>query len=179
MQARKYSVRKGVVIGAISGAIAGAVMILPMMVTNTQMGLPADVFPILIGTMMGQGTSTAAGAGTAIHMLTSVLIGIIFGAVTSTDKLGLTSFGKGIGLGLITGIIAFAVLFLPMMMTVLPPQMIALMQMMNPSAPLNMVMQQIQAMMPMMIGNSILAHLVYGVVLGVVATAIIRRSAGY
>ncbi len=179
MQIRKYSVRKGVIVGAISGAVAGAVMILPMMVTNMQMGLPADVFPILIGMMMGQGISTAAGAGTAIHMLASIAIGVIFGAVTSIGKLRLTGFGRGIGLGLITGIIAFAVLFLPMLMTVMPPQMISLMQMMNPSAPSSMIMQQIQAMMPMMIGSSILAHLIYGAVLGIVATVIIRRSARY
>lgn len=175
----KYSIGKGIGVGAISGAIAGAVMIIPMMVTNMQMGLPADVSLILFGRMMGQGIATAAGTGIAIHMLASVIIGIIFGAVTSTGKLRLGNFGKGIGLGIATGMIAFAVLFLPMIMTVLPPQMIALMQMMNPDAPSAMIMQKIQAMMPMMIGSSILSHVIYGAVLGVVATAIMRKSAGY
>lgn len=175
----RYSVGKGIGIGAISGAIAGAVMMLPMMAFNVQMGMPPDVFPILIGRLMGQGIETAAGIGTAMHMITSVIIGVIFGAVTSTAKLRLSGFGKGTGLGVATGIIAFAVLFLPMMMTVLPPQMMALMQMMNPNATSSMVMEQIQAMMPMLIGSSIVVHAIYGAVLGSVATAIIRKSAGY
>ncbi len=174
-----YTTGKSVAAGALGGAVAGAVMIIPMMIANMQIGLPADIFPVLLGRMMGQGPATAVGVGIGIHMLASTIIGVIFGAVTSTDKLRLTSFGKGIGLGIATGIIAFVILFLPMTMTVLPQQMMALMQMMNPNAPSAMVMQKLQAMMPMMIGGSILAHIIYGAVLGVVATAIIRKSAVY
>ncbi len=170
-----YSVGRGIGVGAISGAIAGAVMLPVMMATNTMMGNPALAFQIMIGMMMGQGMATAAGVGVGLHMLASTIIGIIFGAITSSDKLRLTGFGKGIGLGIATGMIAFVVLFLPMMMTVLPPKMVGLMQMMNPQAPVSMIMQNVQAAMPMIIGGSVFVHIIFGAVLGGVATTIHRR----
>lgn len=175
---KRYSV-KSIGIGAVSGIIAGAIMMVPMMAFNVQMGMPADLFPTLIGRLMGQGIETVASTGIAMHILTSIIIGIIFGAVTSIPKLRLNNIGKGVGLGVATGIITTIVLFLPMMMTVLPPQMIALMQMMNPDAPSSMIMEQIQTMMPMMIGSSIIAHIIYGVVLGSIATVLIMKSSGY
>jgi len=174
-----YTISKGIASGAIGGAIAGAVMIVPMMAMFTQMGMPADVFPVLLGMMMGQGPATAAGVGIGLHILASTIIGIIFSAVTSATPLRLTGYGKGIGLGIATGIIAFAVLFLPMMMTVMPHQLMSLMQMMNPNAPPAMLMQKIQAMRSMVIGGSVLSHIIYGAVLGVVATAIIQKIAAY
>lgn len=174
-----YSVGRGIGVGAISGVIAGAVMLPVMMVTNTMMGNPALVFQTMTGMMMGQGIATAAGVGIGLHMLASTIIGIIFGAITSSDRLRLTGFRKGVGLGVATGMIAFVVLFLPLMMTVLPPQMVGLMHMMNPQVPTTMIMQNIQAAMPMMIGGSILVHIVYGAVLGIVATAMIYKRKSY
>lgn len=175
----RYSIQRGVGAGALSGAVAGAVMLPVMMATNTMMGNPPLAFQIMTGTMMGQTMATAAGLGIVLHMVASIIIGTIFGAVTSTDKLRLTSFAKGIGLGITTGIIAFAVLFLPMMMTVLPPQMVGLMHMMNPQAPIPMLMKNIQAAMPMIVSGALFVHIVFGAVLGGTAIAILRTSKSY
>lgn len=175
----RYSVQRGIGVGALSGIIAGAVMLPVMMATNMMMGNPPLAFQIMTGMMMGQTMATAAGMGIMLHMVASTIIGTIFGAVISTDKFRLTSFAKGTGLGIATGIIAFAVLFLPMMMTVLPPQMVGLMHMMNPQAPMPMIMKNIQAAMPMIVGSAIFVHIVFGAVLGSAATAVLRTSKSY
>lgn len=179
MLTRTNTIGKTVAIGAIGGAVAGAVMIIPMMIANMQIGLPADVFPKLIGMMLGQSLQTASSVGIAMHMLSSTLIGLIFGIAVSVDKLKLDGFGKGIGFGIITGMISFAVLFLPLMMYALPPQIVLLMQVMNPDATQEMIMQKINGMLPMIINGSIISHVVYGAVLGITTTAIIRKARSY
>jgi len=173
---KSYSTKRGIGAGAIGGLAAGIVMLIPMMLMMPMMGLPSDLFPTLIGMSMGQTQESTAMTGIVLHFVPSIIIGIIFGAVISFSKLSITSFKKGIPLGIAAGIISFAVLFLPMMMTVLPPIMLQLMQMMNPGAPQEMIMQQLQSMQPMILGGALFSHVVYGIILGAVTSAIVKKS---
>jgi len=173
---KMYSRKKAIGAGTIGGIVAGIVMLVPMMGMMSMMNLPVDLFPKLIGLSMGQTMESASSFGTVLHFLPSIIIGIIFGAVVSSSKLSITSFKKGIPLGIAAGIISFIVIFLPMMMTVLPPIMMQLMQMMNPEAPQEMIMTQLQGMQPMMLAGSLISHIIYGAVLGLVSSAILRRS---
>jgi len=173
---KMYSRKKAIGAGAIGGIVAGIVMLVPMMGMMSMMNLPHDLFPKLIGLSMGQTMESASSFGTVLHFLPSVIIGIIFGAVVSSSKLSITSFKKGIPLGISAGIISFVVLFLPMMMMTLPPIMMQLMQMMNPDAPQEMIMTQLMNMQPMMLAGGLISHIIYGAVLGLVSSAILRRS---
>jgi len=173
---KMYSRKKAIGAGAIGGIVAGIVMLVPMMGMMSMMNLPVDLFPKLIGLSMGQTMESASSFGTALHFLPSIIVGIIFGAVVSSSKLSITSFKKGIPLGIAAGIISFVVLFLPMMMMTLPPIMMQLMQMMNPDAPQEMIMTQLMNMQPMMLAGGLIAHIIYGAVLGLVSSAILRRS---
>jgi hypothetical protein len=140
------------------------------------MGLPSDIFPILIGMMMGQSQESAAMTGIVLHFVPSIIIGVIFGVAISSSKLSITSFKKGIPLGIAAGIISFVVLFLPVIMTVMPPMMLQLIQMMNPEASKEMIMQQLQSMQPMMLGGALFSHVVYGIILGAVTSAFVKKS---
>lgn len=171
-----YSIKKSLGAGIIGGIAAGIVMLIPMMSMMSMMNLPSDLFPILIGMMMGQNQESAAMTGLVFHFVPSIIIGVIFGAIIISSKLTITSFKKGIPLGIAAGIISFVVLFLPMIMTVFPPMMLQLMQMMNPDAPKEMIMQQLQSMQPMILGGALFSHVIYGIVLGVVTSAILRKS---
>ena len=171
-----YSPKKGVTSGTIGGIVGGIVMLVPMMLMMSMMNLPADLFPMLIGMAMNQMQQSASISGIGVHLVTSLIIGIIFGAVISSSKLSVTSFKKGIPLGIGAGIISFVVLFLPMSMEVFPPTMMQLMQMMNPEASQEMIMQQLQGMQPMVLAGSFVSHIIYGIVLGVVSSAILRKS---
>ncbi len=162
-------------IGTVSGIIAGIVMLGPMMSMMTMMNLPQDLFPTLIGMMIGQKENPSM-LGIGFHFISSAIIGTVFGFVVLLPKLKISGFAKGIGLGIVTGIISYVVLFLPMMMFVLPPTMMDLMKMMNPGSDTQMIMQQIQSMQPMILVGSLVAHLVYGIVLGAVYSGIIKRG---
>jgi hypothetical protein len=170
---------KSIAFGAIGGFVAGLVMAPFIMITAILAGMPPDTMLIAMGLMFGPSSSKdiAMMVGFGMHMLTSILIGIIFGTVTSlVKKFWLTGFGKGIVEGLITGMIAFVVLFIPISMGVMPPILMKMAMQMNPTMTQEQTMGMMQQNMPMMIGIGILEHLVYGAVLGAVTTALILRT---
>lgn len=173
---KNYSTKKGIGVGIIAGIIAGIAMLVPMMGMMSMMNLPGDLFPILIGMMLGQPQDSATMTGIGLHFIPSIIVGVIFGAVVSSSKLSITSFKKGIPLGIGAGIISFVVLFFPMAMEVFPSIMMHLMQVMNPEAPQEMIIQQLQSMQPMILAGSFVSHIIYGIVLGVVSSAILRKS---
>ncbi len=108
--------------------------------------------------------------------LTSILIGIIFGVLTGKIiSLKITRFSKGIAEGLITGIIAFAVLFIPISSAAMPMILMKMAIQMNPNMTQQQIMVMLQQRMPMMFGMGFLEHLIYGAVLGVVASTLIIK----
>ncbi|MDC8453209.1 MAG: hypothetical protein LV477_09920 [Candidatus Nitrosotalea sp.] len=123
---------KKVALGAgIVGGIAGGVVMYGVMSTlMTQIGLGANCFAIIMGLITGQSYENALYPGITAHFLTSIAIGVAFGAIINVKRLQIRGFGKGIGLGVATGVIAFAVIFVPIAMTVLPTHMMDLMKMM-------------------------------------------------
>ena len=58
----------------------------------------------------------------------------------------------------------------------LPSTMLQLMQMMNPEAPQEMIMQQLQSVQPMLLMDSLISHIIFGAVLGGAASAIVKKS---
>jgi hypothetical protein len=167
---------KTIVFGAIGGFVAGLVMLPFMMLTGIMAGMPADAMPTAIGLLFGSNMSAAPIVGFSMHILTSILIGIIFGAVTGkASKLMLTRFSKGIAEGLITGMIAFAVLFIPISNAAMPPILMKMASQMNPDMNQLQIMDMLQQKMPMMFGIGILEHLVYGAALGSVVFVLITR----
>jgi TM2 domain-containing membrane protein YozV len=170
---------KSIMFGAIGGFVAGLVMAPFIMITAILAGMPPDTMLIAMGSMFDPSSSKdiARMVGFGMHMLTSVLIGIIFGAVISlVKKFWITGFGKGIIEGLITGIIAFVILFIPISMGAMPPILMKMAMQMNPTMTEQQIMGMMQQNMPMMMGMGILEHLVYGAVLGAVTTALILKT---
>src|ERR687898_1238762 len=170
---------KSIMFGAIGGFVAGLVMAPFIMITAMLAGMPPDTMFIAMGLIFGPSFSKDAATmvGFGMHMLTSILIGIIFGAVTSlVKKFWITGFGKGIIEGLIAGMIAFVVLFIPISMAAMPPILMEMAMQMNPTMTEQQIMGMMQQNMPMMVGIGILEHLVYGAILGTVTTAFILKT---
>src|SRR5919198_849627 len=170
------SIGKSILFGAVGGFVGGLVMIPFMMLTAMMAGMPANTIPVAMGLAFGANQDNAMMTGIGMHLLTSALIGIIFGAATgSIGKLRITGFRKGIGEGLITGMIAFVVLFLPISMIVMPPVLMKMMMQMNLNLTQHQAIGMLQKGMPVMIGIGVLEHLVYGAVLGAIASVLVLR----
>ncbi|MHB9160905.1 MAG: hypothetical protein ACYC6W_08530 [Nitrosotalea sp.] len=125
-----YSKKVALGAGIVGGIAGGAIMYGMMSILMTQIGMGANCFAIIMGLITGQSYESALYPGVTAHFLTSIAIGAAFGVIINVKKLQIHGFGKGIGLGVATGVIAFAVIFVPIAMTVLPTHMMDLMKMM-------------------------------------------------
>ena len=208
-QTIQYRAKKSLGAGIIGGIAGGGAMYGVMSVLMSMLGMGPNCFAVIMGMITGQSYEAAMGPGIAAHFGTSIAIGAIFGAIISTPKLQITGFKKGIALGTATGIIAYAVIFLPVAMTAMPPHMMDLMKMMPMEGNMGqssmgdkanmanqdmkgksaedikkmqmeemdkMIMEESQKIMPSILGGSFVSHIVFGIVLGAVTTAIVRRS---
>lgn len=172
----EYPVGKSIAFGAIGGFVAGLVMAPFLMITAMMAGMPADTMPTAMGLAFGASKDNAMMVGFGMHMLTSVLIGTIFGGITSIKKLRITGFAKGIAEGIIAGMIAFAVIFIPFSMMMMPPVLVGMVNQMNPAMSEPQIMGMLQQNMPLMFGMGIVEHLAYGVVLGAVVSALVIKT---
>lgn len=166
-----------IVYGTISGFVSGTVMMIMAMSTTVMIGMPFDTIPKAIGTAFGSTPDILIPVGLGMHLLTSTLIGIIFGITTSnTGKLRITGYGKGIGMGVITGVIAFAVISIPVSTFVLPPILVKFMIHMHPQMTQQMAMNALQQKMALILSTTILRHLVYGAILGMMTSVLVLRK---
>ncbi|MGI0074030.1 MAG: hypothetical protein ACREA3_09490 [Nitrosotalea sp.] len=130
MEPIQYSKKTAIGAGIVGGIAGGAVMYGMMSTLMTQIGMEANCFAIIMGLITGQSYENALWPGITAHFLTSIAIGVAFGAVINIKKFQIRGFAKGVGLGIATGVIAYAAIFLPIAMTALPPHMMDLMKMM-------------------------------------------------
>jgi TM2 domain-containing membrane protein YozV len=172
-----YPPSKSIAFGAIGGFVAGLVMAPFLMISGVLAGMPANTMPMAIGLVFGAANKdNAITVGFGMHMLTSVIIGVIFGVIIAKIHiLRITGFAKGIIEGLIIGMIAFVILFIPISMSIMPPVLMKIAMQMNPTMAQQQIMNMMQQKMPMMFGIGFLEHLVYGAVLGAVTTALLLK----
>ena len=141
-----FSVLGGFVAAFVMAALAS------MMLVPTPMG--GQLFFVAAAMQMGMGSMSTA-AGWILHLLTGIIVGAIFGvAVAKVSRLRLKNTGRALVLGTVAGIVVWIIFFMPLMAVMMP----ALMG------------------MPMMVGGSFVAHIVYGLVLGGVASVAIPKG---
>jgi hypothetical protein len=126
MVINQYNVRKGIEYGAFAGFIASIAFIGVMLWLPLILSLPVGVFLHVLGISV----STPILNGDAIHvglvacglvLAQGILVGVIFGMVTSKIKrLHIYNKRKGVALGLATGVIAYLVLFVTVVLTTYP-----------------------------------------------------------
>jgi NADH dehydrogenase len=169
-----------VVIGAIVGAVA---MVIPKTLFEVQMGLPYYLTWIVFGHIAGVYSSVSASivAGAMLHIVTAISIGVVTGIfLYKSNILNISKPSNGVIYGLITGIVVFAVFFIPVNQFVLSPEIIHILPEVQPSTTeaeaANMIGKN---QLSIMIG-SIVMHLVFGVTLGIISSLLeIKFGAKY
>jgi uncharacterized membrane protein YagU involved in acid resistance len=150
-QVGRVRTSRAIEFGILGGIIGAIVMggIASMMPVN---GAP---FFVAAAMMMRIAGGTAVAAGWTLHIITGLIVGAIFGVVTSkVSKLGITRIGRGLGLGAAAGIVVWIVLFMPMMAALMPSLM----------------------SMGTIVVGSFVAHVIYGLVLGGVVAGLSSRT---
>jgi uncharacterized C2H2 Zn-finger protein len=132
------------------------------------MGLIASMMPVpgtggapffvAAAMMMGVMGFSATLAGWSLHLITGLAIGAIFGAVVAKVlALHSRTVARTIGLGVSAGGVVWLVFFMPTMLALMPAL----------------------TSMPMMIGGSFVAHLIFGLVLGSVTSVALSRDGAF
>jgi hypothetical protein len=120
----QFNAKQGAGYGAFGGFIAAVSFTGIMLFMPVIFDFPVGTFLHSLGTSIVGVTSDPINSGLAafsIILIQGIVVGVIFGVVTSKVKaLHPSNKRKGIVFGLVTGIIAFLVLYLPVMLTVYP-----------------------------------------------------------
>ena len=149
-----YPVSKAAQTGLFGGFVGALIMggLAYMMPINGQ------PFFVAAAMLMGVSGTMAIAGGWALHLLTGLVVGTIFGvAITKINTLRISSSKRGLAWGLGAGILVFLIFFLPMMT-------------------LSGMATMLGSSLMSMAAGAFAAHLVYGLVLGGIVGAVLPRT---
>ena len=174
---QKPAASRVILFGIIGGIVGSLAMIGPKMISNIQLGMPYNINWVVFGVIFGAKQPNAFAVGLVMHILAGIIIGAMFGIITGKiTKLRINKTSRGLILGIITGLIVFVIFFMPMLQNVLAPNLMKLMAGMNPDTTQEMIKQKMQAKLPTVIQTSLGLHILFGAVLGSVASFLTRRK---
>ena len=136
---------------------------------------PAGTFFAVIGSSLGfYDSNTSPYIGLLLHFATGTVAGNLLGQVgIFWNRLIPFGLRRGTVLGVITGISLWLVLFLPLTMYIIQPKL----EMFNFSAPnqyVFVIAQHFQELDTIVVIGSFFFHIVYGIILGLIAGRLIE-----
>jgi uncharacterized protein involved in cysteine biosynthesis len=121
----------------------------------------------MIGIAIGVSSLYAVYVGFLLHMITGVIIGIIYSTLSeNVKKLNITSVYKGLGTGIPTGVVVWAILFLPLNYGIMQPTLNNIVNTSNPISSEYLMAIQLLEFSGLIILGSLVLHIVFGGVLG-------------
>jgi hypothetical protein len=132
---------------------------------------PAGSFFGVIGISLGfYDPNVAQYIGFILHLLTGLTAGNIFGQISLFWK-GLSPYNSqhGIVMGMVVGILLWAILFLPLATFIIQPRLDSFANSVVPNQYVYSISSNFQGLYYIIIGGSFMFHLVYGALLGYIA----------
>jgi hypothetical protein len=132
---------------------------------------PPGTFFGVIGISLGFYDPTIAQyIGFILHLLTGLTAGNIFGQISLFWK-GLSPYNsqRGILMGMVVGILLWAILFLPLATFIIQPRLDSFVNSLTPNQSVYTIASHFQDLYYIIIGGSFMFHLVYGAILGYIA----------
>jgi hypothetical protein len=162
------SIRSGIVCGLVaSWAIFGLVL-----AAGAQLGLAPGTFYQMVGVSLGQNAEwPAIYLGFILHMTTGAIIGIVYMIISDrvrllrTDSSTLKTFGTGVA----TGIVVWAVLFVPLHSFLIEPTLQNMLLTTPTGSPTHLTAERLIQMSDSILYGALAIHFVFGAVLGFIA----------
>jgi len=154
----------------LAGLISAMIISGLLAVIDFASGTPTGTFFAVIGLSLGFNDPTAAQyIGLGLHTLTGTVAGNIFGQIALFwRKLTPYNMKRGVSLGLLLGISLWAVLFVPVTTFGIQPKLDTFM-IIEANTYANSVANHFAGLYYFVLGASLLFHLVYGAVFGLLA----------
>lgn len=166
--------------GAIGGVIASIAMYPFLFLTTSMMGIPLDDLSIARGMALSNNNDNYYlnfVLGILMHLVTGAITGAIFTIlVTTIKKFRIKSIIKGIIEGVLYSIIIFIVLFIPTTVSMVQPNLFAIMSQANPSQSNSEDQQTVNQNLIPIYGFGFIAHVVFGTILGLLTSLLIIRG---
>jgi hypothetical protein len=153
--------------GLIAGLTAAWAIFGFILAIDSELNLPPGTFYKMIGIAFGVSSLYAVYAGFLLHMITGIIIGVIYSTLSeNVKKLNITSVYKGLGTGILTGVVVWAILFLPLNYGIMQPTLNNMVSTLNPTSSEYLMAKQLLELSDVIVLGSLLLHIVFGGVMG-------------
>jgi hypothetical protein len=153
--------------GIIAGLTAAWAIFGFILAIDSELNLPPGTFYKMIGLAFGIDSSYAVYIGFLLHMITGTIIGIVYSTLSKNiKKLYITSVYKGVGTGILTGVVVWVILFLPLNYGIMQPTLQNMISTLNPTSPEYLMAEQLLELSNVIVFGSLTIHVVFGGVMG-------------
>jgi uncharacterized membrane protein YagU involved in acid resistance len=153
--------------GIIAGLTAAWAIFGFILAIDSELGLPPGTFYKMIGIAFGVFSSYAVYVGFILHMITGVIIGIVYSTLSQNiKKFHITSIQKGLGTGILTGVVVWVILFLPLNYGIMQPTLHNMTNTLDATSPEYLMAVQLLALSNTIVFGSLVLHVVFGGVMG-------------
>jgi len=171
----------GIVIKRPSGIIAGLTAAWAIfglfLALDQEMGLEPGALFQMVGIAFGVDPPNAVYVGFLLYMITAVIIGMIYSGICKRVKvLYINSLVKGVGTGILAGIIVWGVLFLPINYLIMQPTLQKMLIESDPSASQYAMAKKLIELSNTIFWGSLSLHIVFGGVMGFCARLAIAET---
>ena len=176
MKQRAFSIAKATSNGAWAGFIAAwavsSVILLVELFATVQGGLFYSVIGITLGVTASPVDSALAGF--LLHILTGTVIGAVGGfSIAVCPVLAIHRMTKSLAVGVSIGLVAWAVLFLPITLAAVIPALDRILVPLPENSGLFIAASQVTGMLVVVVVGSVVFHALYGLVYGVMMAILI------
>jgi hypothetical protein len=161
------SIKSGTVCGLVAAwAIFGLIL-----AAGGQLGLPPGTFYQMVGVSVGQNAEwPAIYLGFVLHIITGAIIGIVYMIISDrVRQLRIDSTFKAFATGVSTGIVVWAVLFIPLHSFLIEPTLRNMLLTSPVGSPMHLTAERLIQMSDSILYGALAIHFVFGAVLGFMA----------
>ena len=166
-------------VGTIAGLAGGFVIVISFFAIDSLLVVPAGTFYMMAGISIGLHDTNAVIFGFVLHMVTAIIIGVSF-CICSTlhPILHLKNVWKGIFAGSITGIVVYAIFFMPITLYLIIPTIDSLMGDVGQTlltGQEHIVVSVLKAKLHTIMWGALVLHVFFGSTMGLFSTIMLRR----
>jgi hypothetical protein len=158
--------------GTVCGLVAAWAIFGMILAVGAQLGLPPGTFYQMVGVSLGINAEwPAIYAGFVLHMITGAIIGIVYMIVSDRVRQLRTdsSTFKAFATGVTTGIVVWAVLFIPLHSFVIEPTLQNMLLTSPAGSPMHLTAERLIQMSDSILYGALAIHFVFGAILGLIA----------
>ena len=158
--------------GTVCGLVAAWAIFGMILAVGAQLGLPPGTFYQMVGVSLGINAEwPAIYAGFVLHMITGAIIGIVYMIVSDRVRQLRTdsSTFKAFATGVTTGIVVWAVLFIPLHSFVIEPTLQNMLLTSPAGSPMHLAAERLIQMSDSILYGALAIHFVFGAILGLIA----------